>query len=112
VLGAGFKPVVRYSVSWVGSTPTGFRHPTCTLSLVLTAFVPAAPTNHSQFGLRSNMDSNSSRFPLQVCDRQMAFKKTQIGTIAASYDVSSTTTWFSSLASRRNCAASGSGAFS
>jgi len=26
VLGAGFKPVVRYSVSQVGSTPTGFRH--------------------------------------------------------------------------------------
>src|ERR1035441_8290967 len=27
VLGAGFKPVVRYFVSRVGSTPTGFRHP-------------------------------------------------------------------------------------
>src|SRR3974390_1207527 len=26
VLGAGFKPVVRYFVSRVGSTPTGFRH--------------------------------------------------------------------------------------
>ncbi len=26
MLGAGFKPVVRYSVSLVGSTPTGFRH--------------------------------------------------------------------------------------
>jgi hypothetical protein len=25
VLGAGFKPVVRYFVSRVGSTPTGFR---------------------------------------------------------------------------------------
>ena len=26
MLGAGFKPVVRYLVSQVGSTPTGFRH--------------------------------------------------------------------------------------
>lgn len=31
VLGAGFKPVVRYSVSRVGSTPTGFRHLCCEL---------------------------------------------------------------------------------
>src|SRR5579883_773454 len=36
VLGAGFKPVVRYSVSRVGSTPTGFRQTLPNIGFFLT----------------------------------------------------------------------------
>src|SRR6516165_7789302 len=41
VLGAGFKPVARYSVSRVGSTPTGFRHsPTALHQRVFSTLAP------------------------------------------------------------------------
>ena len=46
MLGAGFKPVVRYSVSWVGSTPTGFRQ-THLPSVVLRPHSRAVPDSRA-----------------------------------------------------------------